>query len=99
MTQETAHTVQDNKRLSKNKQPVRVVLFPNGKHPVNDFALPPVGTVQDIDSLTRAQLVQYMVGYQLGYNDKLANVRMKEKLKHAVGLAGTYDNIFIFKEN
>ncbi|EPX71704.1 cell surface glycoprotein [Schizosaccharomyces octosporus yFS286] len=72
---------------------VDVVPFLNGEEPDPD--LPRICSVEDINGLTRAQCTRYLEGYGIRYGPN-ETIKLKERLRDAVGLESLGDNQFRF---
>ncbi|WBW75593.1 DUF1773 family protein [Schizosaccharomyces osmophilus] len=70
-----------------------IIPFLHGDQPDDD--LPGITSVEDIDRLTRDQCTRYLDGYEIPYNYN-ETIRLKERLRDAVGLISPYDITFCF---
>lgn len=57
--------------------------------------LPPIGSVEDIDSLSKQECQTYLRAYNVEFHPN-ESVKLKEKLRDAVGLAVSHDVAFQF---
>ena len=57
--------------------------------------LPPIGSVEDIDSLNKQECQTYLRAYNVEFHPN-ESVKLKEKLRDAVGLAVSHDVAFQF---
>lgn len=76
-----------------NGYPATPVPFLNVEAIMNE--LPPIGSVQDIDSLSKEECQTYLRAYNVEFHPN-ESVKLKERLRDAVGLAISYDMEFQF---
>ena len=76
-----------------NGYPATPVPFLNVEAIMNE--LPPIGSVQDIDSLSKEECQTYLRAYNVEFHPN-ESVKLKERLRDAVGLAISYDLEFQF---